>query len=224
MTKIIGHRGAAGLELENTRAGFLAAIKHGVDMVELDVRLTADDKLVLSHDPITNRVSDTNVTICNKTLDELKKIALHNGEMLLSLDEALQIIGTLPVIIEIKDAGSVDELLLAIGRHPNARISVASRLHQELLKMHRVLPGIPTYALEDFDPIEVIRKARRVHATGIGINKWIMNPLTYYLVRRRGMEIYVYTVNNAFIVKLFKKIYPELHICTNSPDRYVTAR
>src|SRR6266478_5031019 len=109
MTKIIGHRGAPGLELENSRASFLAAIKHGVDMIELDVRLTADDKLVVMHDPRTGRVAAEDVAVRDKALAELRAIKLDNGETFLSLDEALDTIGGTPVIVELKDPGSVDE-------------------------------------------------------------------------------------------------------------------
>lgn len=47
---VIGHRGAAGLEPENTLAGFKRAIDLGVDALELDVLLSADGELVVHHD------------------------------------------------------------------------------------------------------------------------------------------------------------------------------
>ncbi len=47
---IIGHRGAAGLAPENTLAAFRRACEIGVDGIELDVHLTADNVLVVHHD------------------------------------------------------------------------------------------------------------------------------------------------------------------------------
>jgi glycerophosphoryl diester phosphodiesterase len=47
---IIGHRGAAGLAPENTLAAFARACEIGVDAVELDVLLTADNEVVVHHD------------------------------------------------------------------------------------------------------------------------------------------------------------------------------
>lgn len=47
---IIGHRGAAGLAPENTLAAFARACAVGVDGIELDVHLSADDQLVVHHD------------------------------------------------------------------------------------------------------------------------------------------------------------------------------
>ena len=48
--KIIGHRGAAGLMPENTLSGFKKAIEIGVDAIELDVHLTSDNVVVVTHD------------------------------------------------------------------------------------------------------------------------------------------------------------------------------
>ena len=47
---IIGHRGAAGLAPENTLASFRKACEVGVDAIELDVFLTADDNVAVHHD------------------------------------------------------------------------------------------------------------------------------------------------------------------------------
>ncbi|HLT71896.1 MAG TPA: glycerophosphodiester phosphodiesterase [Cyclobacteriaceae bacterium] len=46
-----GHRGARGLKPENTIPAFLAALDHGVTTLELDVVVTKDKQLVVSHEP-----------------------------------------------------------------------------------------------------------------------------------------------------------------------------
>ncbi|HNU43538.1 MAG TPA: glycerophosphodiester phosphodiesterase family protein, partial [Cyclobacteriaceae bacterium] len=46
-----GHRGARGLMPENTIAAFLFAVDSGVTTVELDVVVTKDSQLVVSHEP-----------------------------------------------------------------------------------------------------------------------------------------------------------------------------
>lgn len=47
---VIGHRGARGLYPENTLDGFRRAIALGVDAIELDLAVSADGILVVSHD------------------------------------------------------------------------------------------------------------------------------------------------------------------------------
>ena len=46
-----GHRGARGLYPENTIDGFRKAIDHGMNTMELDVVVTSDSVVVLSHEP-----------------------------------------------------------------------------------------------------------------------------------------------------------------------------
>jgi glycerophosphoryl diester phosphodiesterase len=49
-----GHRGARGLLAENTLPSFTLALQAGVSTLELDVVVTRDDVLVISHDPALN--------------------------------------------------------------------------------------------------------------------------------------------------------------------------
>jgi glycerophosphoryl diester phosphodiesterase len=49
--EVHGHRGARGLLPENTIPGFLRAIELGCDMIELDVVLTGDGQVLISHEP-----------------------------------------------------------------------------------------------------------------------------------------------------------------------------
>ena len=46
-----GHRGARGMFPENTIPAFLAALQEGVTTIELDVVITADKQVVVSHEP-----------------------------------------------------------------------------------------------------------------------------------------------------------------------------
>ncbi|NIO22025.1 MAG: glycerophosphodiester phosphodiesterase [Candidatus Aenigmarchaeota archaeon] len=48
--QMVGHRGAAGLMPENTLSGFKRAMELGVDAFELDVHLTSDNVVVVTHD------------------------------------------------------------------------------------------------------------------------------------------------------------------------------
>lgn len=51
-----GHRGARGLLPENTIPAMLEAIRQGVNTIEMDVVITADRKVVVSHDPYMNAI------------------------------------------------------------------------------------------------------------------------------------------------------------------------
>ena len=49
-----GHRGARAWRPENTIPAFQFAIEHGVDVLELDLAVTKDNMLVVSHNPTLN--------------------------------------------------------------------------------------------------------------------------------------------------------------------------
>jgi glycerophosphoryl diester phosphodiesterase len=49
-----GHRGARGVLPENSIAGFAHALDAGLDRIEIDVNLSADDRLLVVHDETTN--------------------------------------------------------------------------------------------------------------------------------------------------------------------------
>jgi len=78
-----GHRGARGLLPENTLPAFEAALKIGVHTLELDVVVTADDQVVVTHnprlepeitrDPDGNWLTDSGPVIRSLTLRELKR-------------------------------------------------------------------------------------------------------------------------------------------------------
>jgi len=55
---IMGHRGAAGLEPENTLLSIERAMEIGVDAVEIDVRLSKDKELVVIHDATVDRTTN----------------------------------------------------------------------------------------------------------------------------------------------------------------------
>jgi glycerophosphoryl diester phosphodiesterase len=72
-----GHRGARARRPENTLPAFRYAIEQGVDVLELDVVVTRDDVVVVSHDPWIDAAicsgPKTGVAIRSLTLAELRE-------------------------------------------------------------------------------------------------------------------------------------------------------
>ena len=70
---LIAHRGGAGLRPENTLAAFVhAATAWDADMLETDVRLTADGKVVVLHDATVDRTTDGSGTIAEMRWEEAR--------------------------------------------------------------------------------------------------------------------------------------------------------
>lgn len=68
---VVAHGGCKHLFPENTMVAFDGAVALGVDMLEMDVRLTADGVLVTHHDDTLRRTSDGEGPIIGYTLEEL---------------------------------------------------------------------------------------------------------------------------------------------------------
>lgn len=71
LARVIGHRGAMGHAPENTIASIRRAAALGAAWVEVDVRLTADKRLVLMHDAALERTTDGEGLVQEAALAEI---------------------------------------------------------------------------------------------------------------------------------------------------------
>ncbi len=100
----IAHRGIFDNKktAENTINAFKKAITKGYT-IELDLHLTKDNKVVVSHDDKVDRLSNEKGFIKDKTLEELRNIKLLDGSVIPTFDEVLELVnGKVPLLIELK--------------------------------------------------------------------------------------------------------------------------
>ena len=76
---VIAHRGDWRHAPENSLQAIKNCISMGVDMVEIDVRLTKDSIPILMHDNTLNRTTTGKGNVSDWTLQELKTLYLRNG-------------------------------------------------------------------------------------------------------------------------------------------------
>ncbi len=72
--QVVAHRGASHDVAEHTLGAYLAALEHGADALECDVRLTADGHLVCVHDRDLRRVAGRRGLISTMELSELAQL------------------------------------------------------------------------------------------------------------------------------------------------------
>lgn len=220
--KIIGHRGAAGLALENTLPSIELARLLGVDAIEIDVRQTKDGELVLCHDDDVANISTSTSKISRLTLQQLQKITLNDEQSVVpSLREALQMAGNIPVFIELKETGCIEPLLRVLQDFPKSTVSVLSFKLDELAYLRHLKPELKLYGLERTKPFDIIQFARELHLSGVGLNFWLLNPLTYLLAKRYGLDMFVYTVNSRLLGRFIGFLYPGVAVCTNHPEWFI---
>src|SRR4029077_13226655 len=71
---IIAHRGHSLEVPENTIAAYERAIELGAEMIEADVNISRDGRLVMMHDPTLDRTTDGHGPVSGATFDELAEL------------------------------------------------------------------------------------------------------------------------------------------------------
>ena len=138
----IGHRGARAYEPENTLSSFQRAIELGVDAVELDVRKTRDNELVVIHNADVNKTTDGIGSVNELTLEEIKKFVTEKGEKIPTLAEVLDSVGKrVKVLVELKEPG-IEEQVLGLVREKGLTGNVILiSFHEDALRKVRELNG-----------------------------------------------------------------------------------
>lgn len=132
---VVGHRGAAAAAPENTLPSLRRAVEDGADTVEFDLRATVDRRLVLIHDETVDRTTDGTGAVAQMTLEEIRELdAGHafttdggrshpfrgEGVRIPTLDEALDALGDLPAIVELKSVAAGQRLATWLEDRPDA--------------------------------------------------------------------------------------------------------
>jgi glycerophosphoryl diester phosphodiesterase len=75
---IIGHRGMPSKAPENSLEGSILAYQEGANVIELDIYLSSDNRLIVMHDATTGRTASSNLTVESSTLEQLKELTLQD--------------------------------------------------------------------------------------------------------------------------------------------------
>lgn len=119
---IIAHRGASSEAPENTMSAFRKALELGSGHIELDVRRTIDNKVVVIHDKLLNRTTNGDGEVIERTYNYVKKLdagtwfsSEFKGEPVPLLEHVLEELSSLATLhVEIKD-NSIDFSRLVVG-------------------------------------------------------------------------------------------------------------
>jgi glycerophosphoryl diester phosphodiesterase len=213
---ISAHRGSSGTAPENTLAAFRLAVKAGVDMIELDVRLTADRHLVVFHDRRLGRTAHGSGLIWTKTLAELRGpdagswfSPRFRGEKIPTLHDVFRAVPRkVGLNIEVKTDGDprknaeIEEVLLAAIRSEAGErtILISSFNHGLLRELHQRAPHLKLGAL--YMPVRDVAKKPSALARRLGVSAFICSrsQLRRRFVRNahhHGLAVIVYGVNSA---------------------------
>jgi len=214
---VVAHRGLSAKAPENTIASFeQAASIPGIDMIELDVRLTNDNEVIVLHDRTLQRTSTGNGPARNYTLEEIRKLdagswfhPMFSEQRIPTLAEVFQCVGSrLWVDVEIKSdvlhrepRGLLEEKVLDVVRQcgMNDRVMYSSFDHQLLSTIKRMEPSAVTGVLFDFLHDFGRKPSKLAERVGARVFKCATRELNRSMLHdahKHGIAVYVYTLNS----------------------------
>jgi glycerophosphoryl diester phosphodiesterase len=241
---VVAHRGASLAHPENTMAAFEAAIASGAEVVEFDIRVSADGHAVVMHDAVVDRTTDGHGAVRSLTLDQLRQLRITTSgpvQRVLTLAEVLTAMsGRIGVDIEIKnipgdpdfDADrerAVEATLDALGASGFVGPVLLSSFNPISIARARTLePAIATGLLTSYD-VEADVALAFAHAEG---HPWVLpfvqmvqaaEPGFAARAHRDGMLVGTWIVDDpADAVALMQTGVDA--VATNDPVAVVTAR
>ena len=215
---IIAHRGASKYQPENTFSSFDKAVELGADMIEFDVRLSLDNKLVAIHDSKVNRTTNGKGKVRNMTAQELKELDAGNGNKIPLIEEIFsKYSGKIKFVIEMKDQDTEEQLLELIYKHDALENVFIVSFSKKMLKRIKYLePGITT-GLIKFLPKNIEKDCRECGADVIAVFRYFINGKLVKKTEELGLHLFAWTVNDGIQCRKFKKLGLK-GIVTDKPD------
>jgi len=194
---VISHRGEHLRHPENTLPAFRAAIEAGADFIEVDVRTTADGRLVLMHDGTVDRCTNGHGEVATMSFDEIRKLDAgaksgteFAGTQVPTFEEAFELAkGHIGVYIDSKNI-SAQDLVSTVGKYgmeDHVVVYGGVGLHREVRNLNpriRVMPEAGNAELvkrliDELTPRVIAFDARDFRDDVISI------------VKQSGLDIYV---------------------------------
>ncbi len=222
----IGHRGAAGYEVENTLKSFQKALDLKVDIIELDVHQCASGELVVFHDKKIKRLTEERGSIIKMTLAEIQELRLSDGQKILTLDEALDLIaGRAQVNIDIKKRGIAPALVAALNNHlskphwETRHFIISSFFHRELRLIKKLNADLKIGLLYYRNLRNIAKKAKKMSAYSVHLNKRYLRKKTIENLRSYGIKIFIWTINSPNEISQARELGVD-GIMTDFPDLF----
>lgn len=249
---VIAHRGGAGLRPEATLAAFDHAAALGVDILEMDVRATADGTIVVLHDATVDRTTDGSGPVAEMSLEALRNLdaGYHwtdddgrsfpyrgKGIRVPALAEVYQHFSHKRMVVEMKVR--TPEFAQALCKQTREagmghRVLVASFDHATLRTFRQACPGVATSMstreVQAFVTLARLRLAALASLAAVALQVperaggvEVLTTSLLETARDRNLRVHVWTVNDESDMR--RLIDLGVHgIMTDRPDRLLVLR
>lgn len=210
---VIAHRGAPLLAPENTLPSFYEAVRRGAKWLELDVKLTADQRAVIFHDKTLERTSNGTGMVAAASFDYVRSLDagsyLHPrfaGTQIPTLEEVIEAVLELDVGLQLElkptpgDDVETAEVALAILRDMwpanRGRLFLSSFSIRSILAARRLMPDVPrafAVTVPPRDPLALLAETgcQILHVKAVMANAEVLARLS-----ESGIEFALATVND----------------------------
>jgi glycerophosphoryl diester phosphodiesterase len=218
---LIAHRGGAALAPENTMPAFRDVLDTWhADMIELDVRASADGHCVVIHDGTVDRTTDGHGAVAAMTLAELRELdAGHRftcdgsshpfrgrGIGIPCIEEVLESLPKARITIEVKAGAAQAPLFDALDRF-NAfdRVVLGGMHDRDRTLFRRRHRGATSPSLEQLRPWALLQRVGagalwRLPGDVVQVpenfgDRRVVTPGFVRAIHRQGLDVHVWTVN-----------------------------
>jgi len=199
---IIGHRGAAALEPENTLLSIERAMDIGVDAVEIDVHLSKDKELVVIHDATVDRTTNGTGPVSSYTVQEIKKLDAGKGEAIPTLQEVIDFIDRrVMLVIELKEEGTERSVVdLIIQNNLFDKACVISFWHRLVKTVKEMDSRIKTGVLLVGSPVDACI-ANQASADALAMKYTFVDREFVKIAHKKGLKVFIWNIDDQDLLK-----------------------
>ncbi len=202
---------------------FRSAIAAGCDLIECDVHLSSDGRLVVIHDHKLERTTNGTGLVKEHTAAELRKLDAGEGEKIPLLQEVVELaLGKVGLVIEIKQLPhlypGLEEKLLNMLRQLGAvsECAVVSFNHAAIHELRKLEPRLQLGILEGARPMHPADLLREAGADVYSPHWGATDPQVVKEVHAAGGAVGVWPVDDDMAIAWCKYCKPD-SIFTNRP-------
>ncbi|WP_245890154.1 glycerophosphodiester phosphodiesterase family protein [Rummeliibacillus pycnus] len=211
---VIAHRGANDKAPEETMPAYKIAVQEKANYIEMDLRETKDNQLVLMHDPTIDRTTNGKGEVNQYRLQELKKFDAgswfnqkYKNERIITLEELINHFGsktnyfieTRLVDHKLKMEKTLVEILNRKGLIQKHKVIIESFSAMSLKRIHDINDNIPLVQLilcknQKDITAEKINQWKK-YAIGIGLSSDLVNQSLINNLHQNHLKVYPFFFN-----------------------------
>ncbi len=223
---ILGHRGAAGYEPENTIRSVQRALEMDLDYIEIDVQRTKDDVLVVFHDDLLDRLTNASGYVWDHSFGELQSNVLVEGrERIPTLEQVCEVVrdGGGRLFVELKASGIEQAALPLVTKYiAPSDLIIGSFHHEAIANVKSTVAQVKTTALLAGAPLNAGRIVQDTGSDYLGLGLSNINPRVIAEAKAAGAGVLVWTVNDVRDLERVRALGVD-GVFSNFPDRMKAA-